>query len=124
MNYYEKKTKQGYHLFQSLQSAKLLANRIIKEPLPITIEKSVILDKENGNYYAELVFYQLSIKTSERSEPIIIIVDNLSFSDLKAYKKILQTISQKNQNKTKTKISTTTKSIERTQKNLEALFDD
>ncbi|MDN6750000.1 MAG: hypothetical protein L0L95_07090, partial [Staphylococcus equorum] len=82
MYFYEEKTKQGYRLFQSFQSAKKIVNRLVNEPFLIKVIKSEITDEEDGTYSVELRFYQLDFTKFKQSENIFCILSELTFSDL------------------------------------------
>ncbi|MCF1602542.1 hypothetical protein [Tetragenococcus halophilus] len=122
MYFYEEKTKQGYRLFQSFQSAKKIVNRLVNEPFLIKVIKSEITDEEDGTYSVELRFYQLDFTKFKQSENIFCILSELTFSDLNKYKELVRLISTKSMNKFKTKIRTSTQQDERMMKALEELY--
>ncbi|GMA47336.1 hypothetical protein [Tetragenococcus muriaticus] len=122
MYFYEEKTKQGYRLFQSLQSTRKIVNRLVNEPFLIKVVKSEITDEEDGTYSAELHFYQLDFAESKQSENIFCILSELTFSDLNKYKELVRLISTKSMNKFKTKISTSIQQNERMLKVLDELY--
>lgn len=122
MYFYEEKTIQGYRLFQSFRSANTIAKRMVEEPFPVIVTKSIIIDEENGSYHAELQLHQFSPKDSKKSEQILIILSDFSFSDLQKHKKLLHLISKKSMYKFKNEITTMTEQNDKMMRNLEDIF--